>query len=451
MKRVLILTLIALTLVGLAFAMMTRGESAEWTTNSDTARAEFELGLESMMKFYHYEANRHFEKALELDPSFVAAQLMLVQSARDAKRRDEMLGNLREAELSNLTDRERFLVRHALAKSEQDHAGADALISEYLEQEPEDPFVLMTCSAEAWEERDLERAALHYQKLVESNPNWANAQNRLGYIAMAQGKFQEAEEAFRKYHFVAPDQANPHDSMGELMTLLGRYDEATVSFEKALEIKPDFCQAHYHLVDMFVMAGRFDNLEPAMAAARENCGDEFGDIVECATIFWMDYGEGEYERAFSDERTACRETMRKVSPFILHRLAVSSGRFEIAGELEQKIRTHLEEYESGAFEPETDGTRGLLLHMEAVRFAAQGDFETAQGKLLQADDHLLYWGNSQGILKLFNLLSLSELMRRTGDEEAADAIYDKVHSVNAPFAEMVARGGGALRGSVAGP
>ena len=67
-----------------------------------------------------------------------------------------------------------------------------------------------------------------YQRLVEIAQNWVIAYNQLGYIAMASGRFVEAEEYFTSYRFVAPDQANPHDSLGELYLLLGRPDVVEV-------------------------------------------------------------------------------------------------------------------------------------------------------------------------------------------------------------------------------
>ncbi len=438
MKKILILALVVLVLAGIAFAMMSRGEPREWTTSSDAARAEFERGLEALMKFYYGEAAKHFEAAIDLDSGFAAPKVMLLYTGwAHGEQRQRFVDELRGQDLARLTDRERFLVEFTLAKADQNPKRTDELIQTYLAGSPNDPFGLMTCSTEAWEMRDWARAEQHYRKLIETDPNWVNAQNRLGYIAMAQGKFKEAEEAFLKYHYIAPDQANPHDSMGELMTLLGRYPEAKTAFEKALELKPDFCLAYYHLVDMYTMSGEFAPVWPVLETAREHCSPDFVDALACETALWLDFHQRAFDDAFGEERADCRRLALKRSPFILHLLAIEAGHFDVATETETALRTHLKEYADDALEPNIDGTKGMLLHMEGARLAAQGDLEEAQGRLLKADDYLLYWGNGQGILKLYNLLNLAALMRRTGDDRAADAIYEKVHSVNAHFAEMV--------------
>ncbi len=437
MKKILVLTLVVLVLVGIAYAMVSRGDRREWTTDSQEARAELERGLEALRKFYHKESSKHFKAALEHDPDFAVPKVLLLYTVWEREDREQLLAELREVDLARLTERERVLVGFTLAKADRDTEKADLLIQKYLEAEPGDPYALMTCSTEAWEKRDWERAERHYRKLLEKDPNWVNAQNRLGYIAMAQGKFKEAEEAFLKYHYVAPDQANPHDSMGELLTLLGRYAEARAAFEKALEIDPGFCVSYYHLADMFIMSGDFEPIGTVIARAAQHCSADRVELIECRAGFWRDFHTGDYQAPFTEEREACRNLVRKESPYIFHLVAISGGRFEEAIQVEDGLRAHLEEFESDAFEPNVDGTKGLLLHMEGARLAAQGKLEEAQAKLLQADDHLLYWGNSQGILKLYNLLNLAALMRRTGDQRASDAIYQKVHSVNAHFAEMV--------------
>jgi tetratricopeptide (TPR) repeat protein len=437
MKRLLVIALALLALIGAGMALMARKSQPEWTTSSEEARSEFELGLDSLMKFYYSEAMEHFEQALDIDPGFAAAKVLLLHTSFDRDGSDRLVTELRETDTDALTDRERFLVDYMLAKADDDHERAEELITLFLETQPGDPFALLTCSAEDWERRDLRKAEKHYRKLIESDPNWVAAQNRIGYIAMAQGKFDEAEEAFRKYHFIAPDQANPHDSMGELLTLTGRYEEARPSFEKALEIDPEFCLVYLHLTDLFIMSGDFESLGPLFDRAEKNCNPEMIDNMRCASHFWKDFVSGEHEQAFAEERAECREQVMRISPFILHRLAVATERFEFAAQAEEKLRRELAEFENDPIElAGIDFMRGLLLHMEGARLAAEGDLDEAQSKLLLADDHLLYWGDSQGILKLYNLLSLATLLDRTGDEDAAEGIFEKVRSINPRFAEV---------------
>lgn len=436
MKKILFAIVLLAAVAAGAMMLLGRGDSEAWTTGSPAARAELERGLDALMKYYREKAVLHFRKAIELDPDFVAPRFLLLQTVFEGEERERLLAELREMDLDGLSKRERFLVDYALAREDGDTDRAEELMANYLDDQPGDPYALMTCSAEAWEKRDWEKAESRYRQLIETDPNWVAAQNRLGYIAMAQGKFEEAEEAFRKYHYIAPDQANPHDSMGELLSLIGRYDEAREAFGRALEIDPGFCAAYFHLVDLAVLAGDFSGVDSILAAAAEHCNPEFVERLRCNLGFWKDFLTGDYEAAWTDERAACREALED-DYFILHQLAVATGRFEWALEAEDRYREVLEEVDSsGSKSTYVDSLKGLVLHMEGVRLAAQGDLDEAQSKLLLADDHLLYWGDNQGILKLYNLLNLAALLDRTGDRQAARGIVEKVRAVNPEFAKI---------------
>src|SRR4029078_10139489 len=88
-----------------------------------------------------------------------------------------------------------------------------------------------------WETRRWDDAEKTFQELLAIEPNWVDAQNKMGYLSMALGRFAESEDRFRTYRFVAPDQANPHDSLGELLVLTGRFDEAQSELHAALRIR----------------------------------------------------------------------------------------------------------------------------------------------------------------------------------------------------------------------
>ncbi len=205
-----------LLVASLALVLLDCGSGHEWTTDSPQALQEFELGLEASMKLYHKDAEAHFRKAVELDPEFAAAKLRLVEYHKDEEERNEIIAELRELDLERLTSRERFLIEHLLARADRQPASADKVLEEFLLDHPDDPYALAICSLDAWQSMDWEKAGRHYRNLLEIDPNWVMAQNHLGYMAMAQGNFAEAEELFRTYEYIAPDQANPHDSLGEL-------------------------------------------------------------------------------------------------------------------------------------------------------------------------------------------------------------------------------------------
>ena len=426
--RKLLIGLAVLLLAAGGMMLMARRAEPAWTTESAEALAALERGLDAQMKFYGSEAREGYWQALEIDPDFVAAKVMVLLHSY-GKTNEELVEDLRRADLDELTARERFLLRWVLARYDGDSDEADRIAADYLEDHPDDPYALATCSTQAWEERDWEQAEQHYRRLLEVDPNWVAAQNHLGYMAMAQGRFEEAEELFETYQFIAPDQANPHDSMGELLTVLGRYDEAAASLEKALEIKPDFCASYEHLFSLATLAGEGVAYPEIVARSREHCGEHMAEVMDCFAELWNDYLQRDFDAPWSEERRQCMKVYVRES-FLLHRLAVLTGRDETARELEELVGKRIEKGDM-----ETKFSEGILLHMKGVRLLAEGDAEKAAAYLGKADRLLLYWGQGPAILKMFNQMNLAAALEEAGEKSKAETVLAEVRQVNSQFAD----------------
>lgn len=431
MKRLLIPILLLLVVAG-AMMMATLAQQADWTTDSSAALRRFEAGLESRMKYYHDEAREHFEAAVELDPDFAAAKLYLHFHVFDHGQRERLRDELRQVDLAQLTPRERFLLEFHIAEWDRDFDCARQVGLAYVEEHPEDPFGLATLADLFWAEQDWNEAERLYRELLDVAPNWVTAQNRLGYIALARGRFEDAEEQFEIYYYIAPDQANPHDSMGELLVLLGRYEEARREFEAALEIRPDFCDTYQHLIDLILMDGKPEQGEEILARAAEHCSPRMVESLRCSVVIWDDFMAGDSERVWSDERRDCRQQMGEYH-FLLHRTACQTGRLKTAERAERGLQRRIEAAEE-AQHVRLDFPRALLLHMQATRLLTEGDFEAAAAAFAEADDLLLYWGEGQGILKLYNRMNLAYAQQRAGRTEESERTLEKVRRVNESFA-----------------
>jgi tetratricopeptide (TPR) repeat protein len=427
-----ILTAVVLT-AGLALSC---GRSGEWTSSSEEAVREFELGLDSRMKLYGVEAREHFERALELDPSFVAAKLALIRYSASKERGEALLEDLRSTSPKHLTDRERFLLEYTLARRDGRYSEATVLLEEYVGRAPKDPFGVNQLAEEAWLRQDWEAAEAAYERLLELDPNWVTAQNRLGYMAMAVGKFEEAEERFLAYRFVAPDQANPHDSMGELLTVVGRYDEALAELEEAVAIRPDFCASYMHMLDVLILDGRPYDGYRVLERAESNCDEAWEEQISrarCEVAFWIDYLNGEFETPWREDRQACLKRVDSFS-FLIHRMAAVTGRTDTAVAIEDEYAQTLEKRLEGAMQ-EAKALRGILGHLQGVRQLAEGRTGEAIETMRKADESLFYWGQDQGILKLFNRLNLAYALESADREKEAQQVLEQVKIVNPAFAD----------------
>lgn len=419
-----------------ALFLWTTEESEEWTTCSHAARKELELGLGDFERYYHGDAVVHFKRALDLDPDFVAAKLFLSDRAPSAEVHSQLLAELREVALDSLTPRERFLVSYWLARHGDDEAEARVILAHFLERYPEDLFGLRAVCQAAWEEQNWAEAERCYARGIKLYPNWVSAQNRLGYIAMAQGRFTEAEEHFRTYLYIAPDQANPHDSLGELLTTLGRYEEAEEAFREAIRIKEDFCPAYQHLLTLYVFSGRVEELSELLLRIEtlDSCAELPKSGLVCGGRAFVLYLSGDLEEAWQLMEGDCLE---RVSGFDLmaHRLAVMTGRRAAAEAMEGKRREVLAHEIDSGHSVHADQVRAELLHAEAVRLLAAGDYAAATERLFAADKLLKYWIADRASFKLLNRLTLVYSLKLEGRTGKATAMIKKIEAVNPRFAE----------------
>jgi tetratricopeptide (TPR) repeat protein len=243
-RAIPLFALLLLAVVGAAAALLLTNRR-EVTTSSDAAYRLWREAVENERRFYMKEAQLGFAKALELDPDFAVAMLGLArhsnhEQARSLVQRAERLKN-------RLTERERLHVDLAVAMLEKGPEDRLRIAREILARYPDDFRATTIVAMDEVQKGRVEEAVRIFTKLLEVDPNSADAYNQIGYYYGYRGEYEKAIENLKKYQFMAPDQANPHDSLGEIQAYSGRYDEAIQNLNRALSVKPDFYAAYDHL------------------------------------------------------------------------------------------------------------------------------------------------------------------------------------------------------------
>ena len=430
--RIALLIAVALAAVAAAGALLAHRAEREWTTESEAALAQFQRGLDEAQRLYRGEAAGHFERAIELDPDFVAAKLLLLErleGRENEPRRKSLEAELRAADLSRLSPRERFLIEHYFAVRDRDTERAAALLDDYLERHPDDPFALNTYCLRLWQMRDFAEAEALYRRLIEIDPNWVTAQNHLGYTAMAQGDWQRAEEQFEIYRYLAPDQANPHDSLGELMLLTGRWEEARREFEAALAIKPDFYASWGNLVMLELLNGRFEQAEQIIDGIERDglATEEFIRHQRCRLGVWRAYGDADWRGVRDAYRAQCEP--QGDAPVIAYEAALLAGLPDEAAALAEEMKGGLEQYAP------SDAVRAVALHLEGIRLRVEGRPAEAVERLREADRLLVYFGRADGYFKLANRVQLWQALTAAGRMDEADRLLNELRAVNPTIAE----------------
>ncbi len=434
MRRWMWAALVAVLVAAAGVTLVALPRGQQWTTDSPEALAAFEAGMDARMKLYYQAGARHIERALELDPDFVVANLFSLSNlARDdEKERERRWTIIEAADVSRLTPRERFYVERARAYHDDRPKDARALVEEYAEKYPKDPYILNERAQIAFASGDFETAEPLYQRLVEISPNWVIAYNQLGYISMATGRFTEAEEYFKSYRFIAPDQANPYDSLGELFIALGRYEEAEENFEKAIAVYPEFWASYQHIVLMKAFEGDLDGARSTIASMRDAGAPEpWVRPMECLEHFTRLRDADAWQQILDESETSdCVSEVSVGYSFVTAHCAASKlGEWERAMEMELRLADLLGKYEGKAGK-DSESVRAMYLHTQGIRLALQGRYDEAVEKLQSADDSLSYVEAGTAVYKLFNRMVLAEALFAAGRDAEARGLLTEVRSVN---------------------
>ena len=100
---------------------------------------------------------------------------------------------------------------------------------------------------------DFRAAEKEFRRALELSPGDAGAKNALSYSLMAQGRLAEAEQTCREAILLDPLLTTLWYNLGRLALAAGRYQDAEDSFRKGLEIQPRAARFHSYLATLKIL------------------------------------------------------------------------------------------------------------------------------------------------------------------------------------------------------
>ncbi len=255
------------------------------TCTSQNSTAHYCLGYFLANRGEDDEAIVHFQKALEIEPTYVDAHVNLASTLVRHGQIDQAIAHYRRAlEL----DANYVSAHNNLGLALIDNGQVDEAIAHFrkaLQIKP-DAFQIHYSLAAALANRGQGDEAIdHFRRTIEIKPDFAEAHNGLGNALARRGKFEEAIAQFRKALEIKPDYAEPHYNLGLALAARGESDQAISHYRKALEIKPDYFKAHVNLGAELADCGKVDEaidhyrmaleIKPDYADAYFNLGGAF--------------------------------------------------------------------------------------------------------------------------------------------------------------------------------
>jgi tetratricopeptide (TPR) repeat protein len=105
-------------------------------------------------------------------------------------------------------------------------------------------------------QRAWEQAAGCYQELLDADPRHAVARNNLGAALSQLGRYQQAEQQFRRAVGIRASDPDAQGNLGVLLQLTGRIAESEMPLRRALKLKPSHLDARASLGVTYSLLGR---------------------------------------------------------------------------------------------------------------------------------------------------------------------------------------------------
>lgn len=106
--------------------------------------------------------------------------------------------------------------------------------------------------------QDIDEKISLYSRLVELQPNFADAKNNLGVALFRKGLLDDAQNIFTKIIAEHPDYAMAYNNLGFVCEAKGLYDEAIRNYRKAVELDAQFILALENLSSVLYDQADYD-------------------------------------------------------------------------------------------------------------------------------------------------------------------------------------------------
>jgi tetratricopeptide (TPR) repeat protein len=137
---------------------------------------------------------------------------------------------------------------------------------------------------------DFRPAEKEFRRVLQSAPSDAAAKSALSFALLSQGRLTEAERSCQEAISLDPLLTSSWINTGRVAIGLGRYQEAEQLFRRGLEIQPHASRFHSYLVTLDIVQNR-----PAQAATNAQLETEG---------FWRDYAVDLAQQAQNDRPAA---------------------------------------------------------------------------------------------------------------------------------------------------
>jgi eukaryotic-like serine/threonine-protein kinase len=243
-------------------------------------------------------AEREMRSALEIDPHFALAHLMLgevrvFQNQWDTAQSEILAARKRP---DSLTDADQLRVEAFLARVFGKPFDEREALRKLIELQRYKREYLYELAESYFHTADVREAISQYQNALSLDSKYALAYNHLGYCYSWKGEHAKALEVCRQY-LELDTSANAYDSFGDAYMRAGNYPKAEEMKSKAIQMDPHIYYANRNLAFIHMLRGRNKSAAERLTSLIAATDDRVQRAHYYAALAFLHYWNGEYELA----------------------------------------------------------------------------------------------------------------------------------------------------------
>ncbi|MFH1800256.1 MAG: tetratricopeptide repeat protein [Candidatus Omnitrophota bacterium] len=142
-----------------------------------------------------------------------------------------------------------------------------------------------------------------HERAAESGPQNDSTYVQLGWLYNAQGKLDEAEQAFKKAAELNPQNSLAYEELGHAYRDQAKYSEAESAFKKAIELNPKSNTAHTGLGGLYKDQGKYSESETLLKKITEFNPQNDLAYTELGRLYL-------YQKRYIESEQVLKEAMR---------------------------------------------------------------------------------------------------------------------------------------------
>lgn len=283
---------------------------ADFSTESIPAWRHYIAGLEHQNQFLFAEALSDFQKAIDIDSSFVSAHYMQAQAYLGMKNGQKAMEAFHKANTikGKATLKEKYQIDLFEAVLDGNDDTVSTVFNQMIKDFPGNTAFINQLANYYFGNRRYKEALELYKKVLQIDPKHKVTLNQIAYLNAYLGNFDIAKKVMRKYIELVPDEPNPYDSMGEILWIEGKFKEAESHFKKALKKNELFNGSWEHLGQVYLDLGKYKKAYKTYQDYLNIASSEGRKAFTYYMLGVIDLRRGKTENALENFKQALEET-----------------------------------------------------------------------------------------------------------------------------------------------